>query len=101
MSEVRTALAECQRSQKIQENMSCRMDLGCKTTENSLPDYVILEDTDNGSFPKATDSSSVRGALVSMKARLTIRDVTLELDFLIPAGKVGFWSGKTNTCGST
>lgn len=66
-----------------------------------MPDNVLLEDTDNGSFPKATESSLVRGALVSLKARLTIRDVTLELDFLISAGKVGFWSGKTNTCGST
>lgn len=62
---------------------------------------MLLEDTDNGSFLKATESSLVRGALVSLKARLTIRDVTLELDFLISVGKVGFWSGKTNTCGST
>ena len=73
MSEVRTALAEYRRSQKIQENMSCRMDLRCRTTENSLPGYVLLEDTDNGYFTKATEISLVRGALVSLKARLTIR----------------------------
>ena len=59
--------------------------------KNSSPHCVLLGGTDDGSFTKAAEIAPVRRALASLKAQLTIRDVTMELGFLASVGMKGFW----------
>ena len=54
---------------------------------------MLLEDTDNGSLTKATGISLVRGALASLKARLTVRDV-IRLPNISRKGGILEWQNK-------
>lgn len=59
--------------------------------KNSSPHCVLLGHTDDGSFTKATEISAVRRALASVKARLTMGSIAMELGFLASVGVKGFW----------
>lgn len=80
--------------------MSCRRDLGCKILKTHCQDNVLLEDTDNGSFPKATEFTSERGAGI-FEGQADNKGCHLGTGAQYPQEKVGFWSGKANTCDST
>lgn len=64
--------------------------------EHPSPDCVLLEDTDDGSFTEAIEIPLVRGALASLKARMTMSNITMELGFLVSTGRRAFWEGKSH-----
>lgn len=57
---------------------------------------MLLEDTDDGSFTEAIEIPLVRGALASLKARMTMSNITMELGFLVSTGRRAFWEGKSH-----
>lgn len=65
----------------------------------NLPPYSVLLEgifTPGGSFTKAIVISLARGTLASRKARLALRDITMELGFLLLTGMMGSWNGKNH-----